>query len=161
MKRSISLWTVAALATLAAGIDRSRGEDWPQWRGPNRDGICTEKGLVASWNENNPPPVVFEAKGLGSGYSSVTVSKGRVYTMGGKGGRANVVCLDEKTGEIVWSTPIGGGGETNCTPTVDGDLVYGLSTQGDLACLKTDDGSIVWTKNFKSDFGGSMMSGWG
>src|SRR5262245_26918952 len=71
-----------------------------------------------------------------------------------------MVCLKVLDGSTLWTTPIGGGGDPNSTPTIDGDLVYGVSLGGDLACCKTD-GTLVWAKNYEKDLGGKMMSGWG
>jgi len=59
----------------------AKAEDWPQWRGPNRDGLCTETGLLKSWPEDGPK-LLWELTGLGTGYSSVTIVNGKLYTMG-------------------------------------------------------------------------------
>src|SRR5262245_12478526 len=147
--------------------------DWPQWRGPARDGISTEKGLLREWPQAGPP-LLWDSRKLnggqsvGTGYSSISISHGRLYTMGDanakKGGVAGgfLFCLDADTGKEIWKTKIGAnqGDGPRCTPTIDGDRVYGLTRQGNLACLKTSDGSIVWQKDFKKDFDGKMMSGW-
>ena len=74
---------------------------WNQWRGPNRDGISTEKGLLESWPDQGPP-VVFSVKGLGKGMASVAIADGKIITMGNKDGNTRVVCLNEKNGEIEW-----------------------------------------------------------
>ena len=100
--------------------------DWPQWRGPNRDNISTETGLLKQWPAEGPP-LVWKASGLGSGYSSVSVADGKIFTMGDHGDIADVMALD-MTGKMLWKTQIGrSGGKhpgTRCTPTVDGDRVY-------------------------------------
>jgi outer membrane protein assembly factor BamB len=134
--------------------------DWSRWRGPNGDGISQEKGLLTEWTEEGPP-VVWHAKGFGKGMSSVAVKGGGIFTLGQVKGKTHLIAARVKTGEIAWSTPIGGGSDPNCTPTVDGDLVFGLTHGGDLACVRIRDGEIVWSKNFEKDFGGKMMSGWG
>jgi outer membrane protein assembly factor BamB len=172
---------------LADATNASAGS-WPSWRGPNRDNISPEKGLLDAWTEHGPP-LKWKAKGLGKGYSSVSIDGGRIYTMGavpttgaasstprrrpalrsrgGGGGRGvgsrgdcSVIALDVKTGKIVWATPVAKG-DPNCTPTVDGDRVYALGRNGELACLDTADGKVVWAKDLQRDFGGRMMSGWG
>jgi len=104
--------------------------------------------------------LVWRVKGLGGGYSSVAIAGGKIYTLGNKRGKNNMVCLKVADGSIEWTTPIGGGSGPNSTPTIDGDLVYGVSLAGDLACCKTD-GTLVWAKNYEKDLGGKMMSGWG
>jgi outer membrane protein assembly factor BamB len=136
--------------------------DWHQWRGPQRDGVSKEQGLAHSWPEEGPPKV-WSSKGLGEGMSSVAVWDGHLYTLGKKGGDTHLICVKADGGEIVWSTPVGGGGGPNCTPTVDpaSSLVYGLSHGGDLLCANAKTGEAVWKKNYERDFGGRMMSGWG
>jgi outer membrane protein assembly factor BamB len=79
---------------------------------------------------------------------------------GGSAGDCMVVCLDEKSGIIVWTQKIGGG-DPNCTPAVDGDRVYALDRNGELACLNATDGKIVWHKSLTRTFHGHMMSTWG
>jgi outer membrane protein assembly factor BamB len=79
---------------------------------------------------------------------------------GGAAGDCMVVCLDQQTGKVVWSQKVGGG-DPNCTPAVDGDRLYALDRNGELSCLDTTDGKIVWHKSFAKDFHGHMMSGWG
>jgi outer membrane protein assembly factor BamB len=94
--------------------------------------------------------------------SSVAVKSGGIFTMGNIKGKTHIIAARaNKNGEIAWSTPIGGGDNPNCTPTVDGDLVFGLTHGGDLGCVRMRDGELVWSKNFGNDFGGQMMSGWG
>lgn len=142
-----------------AKVEAERGE-WSRWRGPNGDGISHEKGLLTEWPAEGPP-LAWQAKGFGGGMSSVAIKGGKIFTLGQKGGKTNLIAADVQDGAILWSTPIGGGDSPNCTPTVDGDLVYGVTHGGDLACVKANDGTIVWQKNFGDDFGGKMMSGWG
>lgn len=134
--------------------------DWPQWRGPNRDGASRETGLLTEWPEDGPE-LLWKVSGLGRGYSSVAISTGRIYTMGKSGNGTNLVALNESDGSQVWTSRVGGGSEPNCTPTVDGNLVFGLSFDGDLMCAETETGTVVWRKSFPDDFGGKMMSGWG
>jgi len=167
-KPLIFVWTIAAcLATVVAvqpdalpgDVARSEGS-WPQWRGPNRDGISHETGLLDAWPENGPP-IVWKASGLGSGYSSVAVAGGRVLTMGKFGGETRLVALSVEDGTTLWETAVGGGDAPNCTPTVDDDLVFAVSHGGDLLCAEAETGGEVWRKSFSRDFGGKMMSGWG
>lgn len=134
--------------------------EWPQWRGPNRDGISPETDLLDQWPKGGPP-LLYRATGLGSGYSSVAVVDGKVYTLGKRGGREELIALDAADGKILWSTPTGGSGDPNGTPTVDGDRVYAIGLGGDLVCANTADGKLVWKKNFGNDFHGRMMSDWG
>ena len=141
-----------------AKVEAQKGE-WSRWRGPNGDGISAEKGLLKEWPSDGPP-LLWQAKGFGSGFSSVAISGGKIFTLGNKDGKCCVVAADVKDGEVLWSTPFGGG-SPNCTPTVDGNLVFGLTHDGDLACCDTKTGRLLWSKNFPKDFGGKMHSVWG
>jgi outer membrane protein assembly factor BamB len=133
--------------------------DWPQFRGPNRDDISQETGLLKSWPEDGPP-LVWHIKGLGSGYSTVSVVGDRIYTLGNKDNVSKVFALASDDGRVIWSAEIGAaGGNLGCTPTVDGDRVYALGQEGDLVCLKTGGGERVWHHNLLKEFGGSM-GGW-
>lgn len=133
--------------------------DWPQFRGPNRDDISTEKGLLKQWPSDGPP-VVWKATGVGSGFSTVSVVGDKVFTLGNKGNLTHVFALDRATGMLLWSAEVGrAGGNLGCTPTVDGDRLYAVGQQGDLVCLAVADGKLIWKKNFKTDFGGNC-GGW-
>ncbi|MCH5374896.1 MAG: PQQ-like beta-propeller repeat protein [Planctomycetes bacterium] len=137
--------------------------DWPRWRGINLDGKSTETGLMKSWPEGGPP-LLWQVEGLGTGYASVSVVGDRIYTMGRQRGSEHVMALRAADGSPLWSTPLGPGKNqrgSNCTPAVDGDMVYAISIEGDLICVRADTGQPVWSKNFARDFGGRMMSGWG
>ena len=151
--------TTSQVFDLAADIAPELG-DWPQWRGPNRDGVSHETGLLTEWPEGGPASI-WKASGLGGGYASVAVASNRIFTMGKFGGETRLLALGAEDGAILWSTPVGGGDAPNCTPTVDGDLVFALSHGGDLLCAETDTGREVWRKSFPRDFGGKMMSVWG
>ncbi len=137
-----------------------RQGNWPQWRGPNRDGISTETGLLKEWDDDGPP-LVWQIDGLGSGYGSVSVADGRIYVMGNREGGEHVIALNAVDGSRLWSTKMGTGGHSNCTPTIDGDRVYAVGLDGDLACLDVENGKLIWSKNYGRDFKGRMMSTWG
>lgn len=141
--------------------------EWPQFRGPNRDDISSDTGLLKQWPSGGPR-LAWRADGLGRGFSSVSISGGRIYTMGQTGGEEHVIALAVNGGGKLWDRSIGqargnGGGYAGprCTPTVDGDLVYALGIDGNLVCLDAASGNTVWSKSLSGDFGGRMMSGWG
>ena len=128
-----------ALLALTAGTD-ARPADWPQFRGPKRDDVSTETGLLKSWPADGPA-LVWTAKGIGGGYSSVSISGDRIYTLGNKGNLSHVIALERDTGKIVWSSEVGeSGGNLGCTPTVDGKHVYAIGQGGDVVCLETETG---------------------
>jgi outer membrane protein assembly factor BamB len=139
--------------------------NWPQWRGPNRDGISKETGLLKQWPAEGPP-LAWKATGAGRGYSSFAVTNGKLYTMGLRGDREFVVAFDVATGKEAWATAHGSafrndrGDGPRGTPTVDGDRVYALGGNGDLSALDLRTGKIVWSKNILEEFGGSNIV-WG
>lgn len=149
---------VLTLVCCAAGI----AGDWPQFRGPNRDDVSTEKNLLREWPAEGPS-LVWKATGMGDGYSSVSVAGERIYSMGDKGDSSYIYALDRATGNALWQTAVGKPGGnykgTRCTPTVDGDRVYGLGQFGDFICCEAATGKELWRKNLNRDFGGNN-GGW-
>jgi outer membrane protein assembly factor BamB len=141
------------------------GEDWPQWRGPNRDGLSLETGLLSSWPAGGPP-IVWKATALGAGYSTVTVDDARIFTLGAAKDIEYLVALDAQTGKELWRTRIGRRYENNRgdgprgAPTVDGARVYALGGNGDLACVEAETGKVVWHVNLLSRFSAGNI-GWG
>lgn len=139
--------------------------DWPQWRGPKRNDVNKETGLMQEWPKGGPKEV-WQVKGMGEGFSTPSVAAGRVYLMGNAEGKERVLALNESDGELVWSTPIGAATEAGgfkgprSTPTVDGDRVYVLGVRGQLACLAAADGKQIWSENIAKDFDGHV-GGWG
>jgi outer membrane protein assembly factor BamB len=142
------------------------GGDWPQFRGPRRDNLCRETALHTDWTEG-PPALAWQIEGLGIGYSSVAVTAGRIFTMGDRQGSDAgtaqfVLAFDLETQEELWATKIGPPHKDGprSTPTVDGDMLYALGTEGDLVCLETATGAERWRTNLPNDFGGQVMSRW-
>jgi outer membrane protein assembly factor BamB len=152
---------MAGAGSLAAtSLLRAADSEWPTWRGPNRDALSEEKGLLKSWPAGGPK-LLWRVEGLGGAYSSVAISHGLIFSMGHINGEECLLALDLKDGQLRWKTPLETDGEPNCTPTVDGDKVYALGREGRLICADRDSGKVVWRVDYKKDFGGSMMSGWG
>ncbi|MGH7201907.1 MAG: PQQ-binding-like beta-propeller repeat protein, partial [Planctomycetaceae bacterium] len=118
-----------------------------------------ETGLLSKWPEGGPP-LAWQVEGLGGGHSSVAIADGRIFTIGERRGGAFLIALDQRDGRELWATRVGQG-DPNATPTVDGELVYAIGRGGDLLCARAETGEEVWRKNFRQDFGGRMMSGWG
>ena len=155
---------IAVTLALAVGIAATAGgqsspvADWPQWRGPDRDGLSKESGLLKQWPASGPP-VVWSAANLGAGYGSISVSGDRIFIQGMKGRDSIVSVLNRADGKGVWSKILGPaldndqGPGPRGTPTVDGDRVYVLTENGDLACLRALDGTMLWQRNILRDFG--------
>ncbi len=147
-----------ALSLAAFAADAPASKDWPTWRGAKRDAISTETGLLTEWTEAGPD-VIWTAEDLGRGFSSLSIAGGKIYTMGERKGGCYLICLD-MSGKELWAAPVGKG-DPNCTPSIYGDRVYAMDRNGELACVGTESGNVIWTKSFTKDFGGKMMSGWG
>lgn len=140
-------------------------QGWTQFRGPDRANISHETGLIKDWNQS-PPKLLWTARGLGEGYSSVSLSDNLVFTMGTKDNEEAIFALDVNTGQIVWSQSNGTifqnnqGNGPRSTPTIDGNLLYALGANGSLACLSTKEGNVEWTKNILQEFSASNIV-WG
>lgn len=136
--------------------------DWPQWRGAHRTGLSSEKGLLKDWPQGGPK-LLWERKDIGKGYSTPAVVGDRIYLMANREGKEYAIALSVKDGSRVWITAVGKVGPNQgpqypgarSTPTVEGDRIYVLGSDGDLACLEKDKGKIVWSKNLKKTFEGS------
>ena len=159
--------TLAALLLLClcAPLASAQNGEWPQWRGSSRDGLSKETGLLKQWPDGGPP-LAWKATGAGRGYSSISVAKGRLYTLGLRGDREFLVAYDVKTGKEVWATSYGQGFQNDRgdgprgTPTIDGDRIYALGGNGDLAAFDASSGKVVWTINVLQKFGGKNIT-WG
>lgn len=150
------------MCILAVGLSASaqtKLPDWPQFRGPNRDDISKETGLLKRW-AGKGPTLRWKGKGIGGGYSSVAVAGKHIYTIGNKGRVSQLHVLDRESGKRLWSVDVGAaGGNLGCTPTVDGDRVYTIGQEGDLACVDTKARKVAWKKHLIRDFDGAC-GGW-
>jgi outer membrane protein assembly factor BamB len=153
------------LCTAFAGISSlisAAPADWPQWRGPNHDDISTETGLLKDWPAGGPA-LVWESKGLGDGYSSISIFGNRIYTAGDKGAESFVEALNLADGKPVWSAKLGKAGAVGqppfqgprATPTTDGEFVFAVSQWGEMVCFRVDTGKEVWRRDYTKDFGGA------
>ncbi len=145
-----------AAMLFAADADgfRPRPHDWPQWRGPNRTAVSTERGLLQEWPAAGPT-LAWKAMNLGRGYATPSVAAGRVFTLGERGGNLFVTAVSEGSGVELWSSNLGGpwkGEGPNSTPTVDGERLYVILPQGELVCLEVATGRERWRRNLTKDF---------
>lgn len=147
---------------LIAGV--TAAADWPQFRGPNRDGISPEAAVLKSWPANGPR-VLWKVP-LGEGYSQVVSVKGRLYTFAQQGEEQVAIAFDGATGKRLWRTRIdreyndGQGDGPRSTPTVDGELVYVLSAHGKLAALRAANGQVAWQHDLRAEYGANPPQ-WG
>src|SRR5262245_46966182 len=164
------LTTVAALCLCFSGVSVTRSSnmaastsDWPQWRGPERNGISQESGLLKQWPKEGPK-LLWQVNDIGDGYSTPSVVGTRIYLMSNRGMENEFVqVLSTEDGKPIWTTRVGNVGnpkqdppfpKARSTPTVDGDLIYALGSDGDLVCLETSSGKTRWQKNLRKEFGG-------
>lgn len=149
--------------SLACGTMALEAADWPQWRGPSRTGISTETGLLRQWPAAGPR-LVWRIDNLGDGFSTPSVVGERMYIIVNEGMQNEMVkALNVADGQTAWSTKIGRVGNPDqqpsypgarSTPTVDGDMLYALGSDGDLAALDVKTGAMKWKKSLRADFGG-------
>ncbi len=141
----------------ASGIKKvSQLGEWPQWRGPMRNGLSSETGLLTRWPPEGPP-VLWKVPG-GEGFSSLAISGNRIYTLIDRDNTEWVLCLDAGTGQELWRVhsadsyqdPYGNGPRS--TPTVDGSRLYALGATGVLSCLDKKTGEIIWRRSILADF---------
>ncbi len=155
-----ALLIILLLATTGTSEDAPRKRFWPQWRGPNRDGHSSDTNLLKRWTK--APRLVWKTTGLGIGYSSVVVADDRLYTLGRLDSDVVVFAFDISTGKKTWRVVIDETNRIPCsTPTLDGTRLYALSPDGDLCCLNTDSGKMLWRRQLMEDFGGKLQSGRG
>ncbi len=134
--------------------------DWPQWRGPARDNISKESGLLKSWPDSGPP-LEWEVVGIGGGSAAPSIAGGRIFTIGYLADGEYLSALDAKSGARTWSTKIGPLVQENPlmrwlgqrTPTIDGDRVYAFHSEGTLVCLESATGKELWRKDYAKEYG--------
>jgi outer membrane protein assembly factor BamB len=159
--------TCATLLLSFASAALAAPGDWPQFRGPNRDGASAETGLLQDLPSGGPP-LVWKATGLGVGYSTVAVVGDRIYTMGENNEFSSVIALNAADGKQVWSVKLGKPGAPGqpafegprAVPTVEGGLLVAVGQWGELACLEAATGKELWRKDYAADFGGKRPQ-WG
>ena len=163
------LAALALTAPLAAQLPDRPG-DWPAWRGPNRDGLSKESGLLTEWPKDGPK-LLWKIEGLGDGFSTPSVADDRIFLMGtkgsgdakGKGKDEYLIALKESDGARLWETAVGkmagGNPGPRSTPTVDGDRIYVMSSDGKLLCADAATGKPHWKKDLRAELGGKS-GGW-
>jgi len=128
---------------------------WPQFHGPNRDNISTEKGLLKKWPVNGPT-LIWTTRGLGHGYSSISIANGMIYTASSIGKHTVVIALN-LDGKILWQVKngkpwTGAYPGSRGTPTIDGNRLYHQNPHGSLVCLNAKTGDIIWQFNIIEKF---------
>jgi len=156
---------LGALGSTFLFLLSTSADDWPQWQGPERNGISAEKGLLKEWPTGGPP-LAWKKEQLGGGDGAPSIAAGRIFGMGNRGSNEIVWALSEKDGKELWVSRLGPAFEQKgwpqgkegpgCTPTVDGERLYVEGLAGDVSCLQVRDGKILWQRSLQKDFGGNL-----
>lgn len=157
-RSSSTMLRLLIIILLLACVRTAPAEDWPEFRGPRRDGLSRETNWTARWPADGPK-MVWSAK-IGAGFASVSIARGRLFAIGNVEDHDIVRCLDVADGREVWRfafpsplAPKYYPGGPSATPTVAGSRVFTLSKSGLLHCLAATDGTVIWKKDLVADFG--------
>ncbi len=155
MKHNLIIFLIFAVGILSSGLSAA---DWPFYMGPKFDGVYEEEGLKLNF-ANDKPKLAWKAK-VNTGFSSIVVANGKVYTMGHASGQDSVFCFDEKDGKQIWSKSYKGElqpnlyeGGPNSTPTVHDNLLYTLGKHGQFYCWDANTGAEKWSVNLSEKYG--------
>ncbi len=153
-------WELGLIMFALSAVTVARGEDWPQFRGLNRDGKSPEMGLLKEWPAEGPT-LLWRVEGLGQGFASPAVAGGQVFVTGIVGDKKEgMLTAFDNAGKLQWKTRYGVEFDdqsypgTRSSPTVDGEHVYEWSGMGVLLCLEAKRGAILWSRDVAKDFGG-------
>ena len=143
-------------AIIIVGLAQSMLAQDVQWRGPDRDGIYPDTGLLKVWPEEGPE-ILFVAEDLGRGFSSAVATEDRIFVSGIEDSTEYLIALDMQ-GKQLWRKAIGrcfnqSFPETRGTPTVEGDRVYVLTGMDKLACFRTGNGEVIWSVDLHEVYG--------
>jgi outer membrane protein assembly factor BamB len=162
--RTPRLLTAITLVATCAWVAVAAADDWPQWQGPDRNAMSQETGFLQAWTPEGPP-LSWKVDGLGWGYSTPSVAAGRILGMSHRGKDEVVWAISEADGSPLWTTSLGptldqeapqGKEGSGSTPTVDGEHLYVQGLAGNVACLRVEDGKIVWQRSLQKDFGAPL-----
>jgi len=154
LSHRMSHWV--ALLCLVLSNTTARCDDWPQWRGPSRNGISKETGWLEFWPDNGSPKIAWRAS-VGQGHSAISVANGRAYTMGWDGSQDTVYCFDAASGKLIWKqsypcpTILQWPGP-RATPTIHQGIVYTLGQHGQLRAWDAGTGEPRWKRDLSEDY---------
>ena len=149
-------------------LENSKAQDWAQWRGPLRDGVVKANRINLDWSDKKPS-LLWVFRQAGSGYSSPSIVGTTLYCQGAADGSDFAFALDTRTGNLKWKQNLGAeyiqdderGNGPRGSITVDGDKLYLIRGGGQIHCLSADEGTMLWQKDFRTDFGGRLYRNWG
>lgn len=159
--RALARKALEDISALPAGAGAPpAGFDWPQWRGPDKDNVSKETGLLSVWPQEGPP-LGWELWGLGDGIAAPAVRDGRLFALGFIDGWEYLSALDAASGRCLWTSRLGPGALENShmrwvaqrTPTAGPGRVYAYLNSGELICLRVNDGKELWRVDYQKQFG--------
>ena len=165
-KNKVNLPFVLMVSLLVMTGMSLEAQDWPQWRGPNREGVFKGANLNLDWTAKKPA-LLWTFRQAGAGFAAPTIVGTTLYCQGGADGSDFAFALDTQTGNVKWKQTLGGlsvperGDGPRGSVTVDGDRLYLIRGNGNLHCLSATEGKMLWQKDFEKEFGGKIMSRWG
>lgn len=159
----MNLRTSALCASILSLLVSAQAADWPQWRGPNRDGVVVDQRHQL--DKLPAEPKVLWKIPAGPGQSSPVIAGNKVIYMDAQGENETAHCVDAATGKELWTVPVGAkvvfspdyGGGPRCTPLIDGDRVYTQTGEGEFRCLSMADGKVLWKFSFGADYGATWF----
>ncbi|MCG8608703.1 PQQ-like beta-propeller repeat protein [bacterium] len=156
---------ILTATTISASPPSKKSHDWPQWLGPNRDGLSSEKGLLKSWPADGPTEI-WRTK-IGDGYSAISVVSDRLYTMYATGSEERLVCLNAQSGQELWRFRTDGsvwvdqwGNGPRSTPTVDNNVVFVVGAKAKLYAVNAKTGKQIWGHDLVSSYDAKIPT-WG
>jgi len=161
-KRNLLIFLLFIIVVFVSGTVLM-ADDWPQWRGSERNGISKEINLLTNWPENGPD-LLWSVNNIGDGFSSASISNGQIYITGVIDKQETLTSVD-LDGRVNWQTTYGdrwksSHPEARTTPTVDGNRVYVISGMGKVICIDAKSGLIQWTVQASDEFDGEYHR-WG
>ena len=154
------------IVALLAAVAGAQVSNWNQWRGPQRDNISPDTGLLQQWPTGGPK-LVWKATGLGQGFAGVSLWGDKVFTMGDKADGSYLIAVNRTDGSPLWSTRVGRAGGNDpqrpgprCTPATDGVRVITVAQYGEVLCADVDSGNALWRKSYQEDFGATKVPQW-
>jgi outer membrane protein assembly factor BamB len=155
---------IIAMIVLFLCVPEIYAQDWPQYFGPNRDGVSSQKGILRTWPEKGPE--VLWTVNVGIGYGGPVIKDGKIYLLDRDDKVGDKLrCFELSSGKELWSFAYDAPGSvmfpgSRCVPTVDGNYIYTCGPYGNLYCIDINTHKPVWNKNVWTDFGGGEIPKW-
>ena len=158
LQRVLAMVTVACVLAACPPVhaeEKTQQPYWPEFRGPRRDSISTETGLLKKWPDNGPP-LIWKYSGCGKGFSGVSIAEGKIFSAGDFGDREMLFALG-LDGKLLWTSPNGKSWRgsspgSRTTPTYVDGVLYHMNPAGRVAAFRAKDGKEIWAVDLKKRF---------